>query len=411
MSALSKDLHERLRGKFNSLTMGRDDGAKTLVPDEAVFFEFEFAEGANDYGSVVVSILDEGSLKIYFKSDIVEEADAEGKGKWYDFLKDLRFFSSQNMLNYEAKNITKSRLDKADFDFLVGQSNSKDAIAMESKLYGSRQKSYQDLNGAKLIVQHTKTVDEEKMGSRSRNISAIYIENSLGERLRFENNYLPGARAMARHVSNGGYQNDEYGEHVSEIMAEMSELKTFVRGVKRDDYVTEDSQEIIDLATDRYYGLKSTLESISKQKGYVDYFENYEPHAIEVEEDDINDLRTKLTREVFDDRLESSLGAVSRAMKISEKEGDVDFNTFKKWKKEAERRGFTISGDESGATATDADGKEMGAWGKDSQFAGTSSEEMGYLEFDTDDMGIGDFELPTELTLCQAVNGPIKAWI
>ena len=80
--------------------MGRDDGAKTLVPDEAVFFEFEFAEGVNDYGSVVVSILDEGSLKVYFKSDIVEEADAEGKGKWYDFLKDLRFFSSQNMLNY-----------------------------------------------------------------------------------------------------------------------------------------------------------------------------------------------------------------------------------------------------------------------------------------------------------------------
>ena len=35
-------------------------------------FEFEFAEGANDYGSVVVSILDEGTLKVYFKSDIVE---------------------------------------------------------------------------------------------------------------------------------------------------------------------------------------------------------------------------------------------------------------------------------------------------------------------------------------------------
>ena len=399
MSVLSKNLHERLRGKFNSLTMGRDDGAKTLVPDEAVFFEFQFTEGANDYGSVVVSILDEGALKVYFKSDIVEDADGEGKTKWYDFLKDLRFFSSQNMLNYEAKNITKSRLDKGDFDFLVGQNKSKDAMAMESKLYGSRQKSYQDLNGAKLIVQHTKTVDEEKMGSRSRNISAIYIENSLGERLRFENNYLPGARAMARHVSNGGYQNDEYGEHISEIMAEMSELKTFVRGVKRDDYVTEDSQEIIDLATDRYYGLKSTLESISKQKGYVDYFESYEPHEIEVEDDDINDLRTKLTREVFDDRLEGSLGAVSRAMKIKEKEGDVDFNTYPKWKKEAERRGFTVSGDESGATATDADGKEMGAWGSDAQFAGTSSEEMGYLEFDTDDMGIGDFEVPEKLNL------------
>ena len=400
MSALSKDLHERLRGKFNSLTMGRDDGAKTLVPDESVFFEFQFTEGANNYGSVVVSILDEGSIKVYFKSDIIEEADADGKRKWYNFLKDLRFFSAQNMLNYEAKNITKSRLDKADFDFLVGQSKSKDAIAMESKLYGSRQKSYQDLNGAKLIVQHTKTVDEEKMGSRSRNISAIYIENAIGERLRFENNYLPGARAMARHVSNGGYQNDEHGEHISEIMAEMGELKSFVRGVKRDDYVTEDSQEIIDLATDRYYGLKSTLEAVSKQKGYVDYFENYEPSDIEVDENDISDLKTKLTREVFDDRLESSLGAVSRAMKIREKEGDVDFNTFNKWKKEAQRRGFRVDGDNLGAQAVDQSGEQQGGWEKDPQFSGTSSEWAGWLEIEDDDtIGIGDYQLPEKVDL------------
>jgi len=400
MSALSKDLHERLRGKFNSLTMGRDDGAKTLVPDESVFFEFQFTEGANNYGSVVVSILDEGSIKVYFKSDIIEEADADGKRKWYNFLKDLRFFSAQNMLNYEAKNITKSRLDKADFDFLVGQSKSKDAIAMESKLYGSRQKSYQDLNGAKLIVQHTKTVDEEKMGSRSRNISAIYIENAIGERLRFENNYLPGARAMARHVSNGGYQNDEHGEHISEIMAEMGELKSFVRGVKRNDYVTEDSQEIIDLATDRYYGLKSTLEAVSKQKGYVDYFENYEPSDIEVDENDISDLKTKLTREVFDDRLESSLGAVSRAMKIREKEGDVDFNTFNKWKKEAQRRGFTVDGDNLGAQAVDQSGEQQGGWEKDPQFSGTSSEWAGWLEIEDDDtIGIGDYQLPEKVDL------------
>jgi hypothetical protein len=380
--------------------MGRDDGAKTLVPDESVFFEFQFTEGANNYGSVVVSILDEGSLKVYFKSDIIEEADAKGKSKWYDFLKDLRFFSSQNMLNYEAKNITKSRLDKADFDFLVGQSKSKDDIAMESKLYGSRQKSYQDLNGAKLIVQHTKTVDEDKMGSRSRNISAIYIENAIGERLRFENNYLPGARAMARHVSNGGYQNDEYGEHISEIMAEMSELKSFVRGVKRSDYVTEDSQEIIDLATDRYYGLKSTLEAVSKQKGYVNYFENYEPSDIEVDENDISDLKTKLTREVFDDRLESSLGAVSRAIKIREKEGDVDFNTFNKWKKEALRRGFTVDGDNLGAQAVDQSGEQQGGWEKDPQFSGTSSEWAGWLEIEDDDtIGIGDYQLPEKVDL------------
>ena len=407
MSALSQDLYERLRGRFNSLTMGRDDGAKTLVPDEAVFFEFGFKEGVNDYGSVVVSILDEGSLKVYFKNDIVEEADEAAKDKWYDFLKDLRFFSAQNMLNYETKNVTKSRLDKADFDFLVGQSNAKDNVAMESKLYGSSQRSYADLNGAKLIVQHNRAVDEEKMGSRSRDIRAIYIENSLGERFRFENNYLPGARAMARHISNGGYQNDEYGEHISEIMAEMSELKSFVRGVKRDDYVTEDSQEIIDLATDRYYGLKSTLESISKQKGYVDYFENYEPAEIEVDENDINDLRTKLTREVFDDRLESSLGAVGRAMKLSEKK-QGEFFDFGKWSRSAKSAGAEIEGDVTSARAM-KDGVEIGSWSQDSRDLegpkmSSDIKEPGYGEINMGggDRGEGDartFELPASLEL------------
>jgi hypothetical protein len=316
MSVLAQDLHERLRGKFNSLTMGRDDGVKTLVPEEAVFFEFEFTDGGEDFGSVVVSILDEGSLKVYFKNDIIDGAGSGVKRKWYDFLKDLRYFSSQNMINYEAKNITKTRLDKADFDFLVGKSDSKEKVAMESKLYGSKQKSYQDLNGAKLMVQHHNTVDEDRQGSRSRDIKAIYIENSMGERFRFENNYLPGARAMARHISNGGYQNDQQGEHISEIMAEMSELKGFVRGVKRDDYVSEDAQDVIEKATERYYGLKSTLESVSKQRGYINYFENFEPHEIEVDENDVNQLRTRLTREVFDTRLENSLGAVSRAVKL-----------------------------------------------------------------------------------------------
>ena len=94
MSVLAQDLHERLRGKFNSLTMGRDDGVKTLVPEEAVFFEFEFTDGGEDFGSVVVSILDEGSLKVYFKNDIIDGAGSGAKRKWYDFLKDLRYFSS-----------------------------------------------------------------------------------------------------------------------------------------------------------------------------------------------------------------------------------------------------------------------------------------------------------------------------
>jgi len=351
MDTTARDLFEKLKGQFKNLTLGREDGTRTLIPGETSFFEFDYHNDESKLGSVVVSLVDESSLKVYFANNIMDNADTESKDNWYGFLRGLRKFATQNMLNYEAKNISKQRLDKGDFEYLSKQNKTEEELTMESKLYGSRQKSYQDLNGAKLIVQHTKTVDEDKMGSRSRNIRAVYIENSDGERFKFENNYLPGARAMARHVSNGGYPRDEFGTHISEIMSEMTELRTFVRGVKgKDDYVNEDAQDIIEKATGRYYGLKSTLESVSKQRGYTDYFENYEPTAFEVSEDDINDLKTKLTREVFDGKLENSLGAVSKAMKyndqLQEKKSDGEYNDYPQWEKAAKReKADIIDGD------------------------------------------------------------------
>jgi hypothetical protein len=215
------------------------------------------------------------------------------------------------MLNYESHNVTKERLDKKDYQFLTQRNQDE---VMENRLHGTSQKSFLEQGTAKLIIKHSKTVDETKMGARSRNISAIYIENSEGERFKFANNYLPGARAMARHVSNEGHTRDDRGAHIVEIMKEMQDLKTFVRSAKREEYVNEDAQEVIDAATDRYYGLKDTLKAISSAKGYSDYFENWVPGAVEVDENDIEDLKQKLTREVYDDRLTDSLPSVRRAM-------------------------------------------------------------------------------------------------
>ena len=412
MDTTARDLFEKLKGRSKNLTLGREDGTRTLIPNEASFFEFDYHNDENKLGSVVVSLVDEGSLKVYFATNIMDDANSESKDNWYGFLGGLRKFSTQNMLNYEAKNISKERLDKRDFEYLSKQNKTEEELTMESKLYGSRQKSYQDLNGAKLIVQHTKTVDEDKMGSRSRNIRAVYIENSDGERFKFENNYLPGARAMARHVSNGGYPRDDFGTHISEIMAEMTELRSFVRGVKgKEDYVTEDAQDIIEKATGRYYGLKSTLESVSKQRGYTDYFENYEPTDFEVSEDDINDLKQKLTREVFDSRLEGSLGAVGKAMKHStqlQEKKSGDFYDWDDWSRSAKQNGAEIKGDISGAVAI-VNGKEIGEWNQDdadvtgdkiaSRFKKPGYGELNVDDGDRSDSAEREFTVPDSLEL------------
>ena len=400
MDTTAQDLFDKLKGQFKNLTLGREDGTRTLIPGEAVFFEFDYHDDESKLGSVVVSLVDEGSLKVYFADNIMDDADSEVKDHWYSFLRGLRRFSTQNMINYEAKNISKQRLDKGDFAYLAKQNKTEEELTMESKLYGGKQRSYQDLNGAKLIIQHHNNVDEDKMGSRSRNVRAVYIENSDGERFKFENNYLPGARAMARHVSNGGYPRDEFGTHISEIMAEMTELRSFVRGVKgKDDYVNEDAQDIIEKATGRYYGLKSTLESISKQRGYKDYFENYEPTNFEVSEDDINDLKQKLTREVFDSKLENSLGAVSKAMKHStqlQEKKSGDFYDWDDWVRSAKQNGAEIEGDISGAVAI-VNGKEIGEWNQDEQDVtgdkiASRFKKPGYGELNVDDGDRSDTE-------------------
>src|SRR6056300_1695139 len=316
---ISEELFDKIRSRVANIKLGNSEGEVTTDPSQARFFEFNFKHRDLPVGAVTISINEEDKLQVYFPNSMVEDADSSTSDAWYGFLKELSKFSARNMLNYETHNVTKERLDKKDYQFLTQRQDE----VMENRLHGTSQKSFLEQGKAKLIIQHSKSVDETKLGARSRNISAIYIENNQGERFKFANNYLPGARATARHISNEGYTRDERGMHIVEIMNEMQQLKQFVRSAKSNNYISEDAVEVIEAATDRYYGLKDTLKAISNPKGYEDYFENWAPDVIEVEENDIEDLKTKLTRQVFDDRMADSLPAVSRALSLK-KEAKMD---------------------------------------------------------------------------------------
>lgn len=318
MSQISKEIFDKIRTRFSNVTLGDEQGMTTLDSDQAVFIEFDY----KNKGNVVVNLQDD-SVKIYFNDDMISEMDSEQSDNWYAWLRNMRKYAHSNMLNFEVKNINKQRLDRKDFEYLVKNSGQQDGLTMESKMYGSKKKSYQDLNGARMIVKHARTVDEEKRGARSRNISAVYIENDQGERFKFPNTYLPAARAMTRHISNDGYPNDERGKHILDIMAEMMDLRKFSRRTKRQEY-TEEAREIIGDATDRYYGLKNTLEGMKKQTGYESYFENWAPDQIEVDENDLEDLKIKLTREVFDDELSDTLTNVGKASKMGKQRRTED---------------------------------------------------------------------------------------
>lgn len=86
-------------------------------------------------------------------------------------------------------------------------------------LYGSTKSSYQKIGGAKVIVRHSTAVNEEKRGSRTRNIRHVFVETSDGERFKIPHQNLHAARSIAYHLNNGG----NYGDHAVNKMVSIAE--------------------------------------------------------------------------------------------------------------------------------------------------------------------------------------------
>ena len=112
-------------------------------------------------------------------------------------------------LGFKPKDIEKLELEQGDFEFL-SQVNT----VQESNMHGTSKTSYNKLDKTRMIIRHSKPVNESVLGARSRNIDVIFIENAQGERFRFPYTYLQGARAIQMHVAKGGNPYDAIGESI-----------------------------------------------------------------------------------------------------------------------------------------------------------------------------------------------------
>lgn len=313
----SEDLFQKLRSRFSPISMGDENAEETADPAEARIFNFMYKEGDNEIGYVSISIIDNRSFKVYFGTDIID--NMEVKTDWYAFLRDLRMFAKRNLMSFDARDLAKNQLEPRDFKFISKQDGTykdHEVAVSESVMFGSRRKSYQTTESAKLIVNHRKSVDETKPGARSRYIESIYIENAEGERYKFPYNYLTGARSMLSHVSEGGTPYDDIGKHIVGMVKEMKDLSKFARRTKK--YAMEDEQagSIRDKVVERFQNLKKQLGAISVKENYKKFVEAFKPS--EDEEDDVEQLKERFTRQVFDPQLEDTLPAVNRALKEAE---------------------------------------------------------------------------------------------
>ena len=325
---IATDLFYKIRSRFTGLKLGAETGEITINPEEARFFDFDYMEGEQPIGHVSISLAEPNSMKVYFSNGITESMDAPQKSKWYGFLKELRMFAKRRLLNFDTRDISKDNLDKRDYAFLSQYSQPKpttntaiqnpvgESIMSESQLYGTKTVSYQKLENTRLIIKHSQALsDDMQPGARSRNISALFVENQDGERFKYPFIHLSGARAMQRHVANGGKPYDEIGESIIRMSEEIAQLKSFGNYVVRNDLMNSDTNGIVERSSEQLNRLRETISRLSKQSHYEAYRESFQAQSpMEVPQDVVEDFTEKFTVKNFKEDIASVFPVLYRLM-------------------------------------------------------------------------------------------------
>ena len=330
---IATDLFYKVRSRFSGLKLGAESGEITINPEQARFFDFDYTEGQTPIGHVSVSLAEPNSMKVYFSNGITEGMDDGQKTNWYGFLKELRQFAKRRLLSFDTRDIAKDNLDKRDYQFLsqnaqpkpqtnmvqkpVGESTMSENIMSESSMYGSKTMSYQKLMDTRLIIKHSHAVmDDTQPGARTRNISALFVENQDGERFKYPFIHLAGARAMQRHVANGGLPYDELGESITKMSEEIAQLKSFGNYVVRNDLMNSDTNSVVERSTEYLNGLREQIKALSKQSHYEAYKENFQAYdSEEIPQDVVEDFKQKFTVRSFKEDIATVFPVLYRLMK------------------------------------------------------------------------------------------------
>lgn len=299
---IADELFNKIRGRFPSITIGNDNGEVTNIPKQARFFDFEYKEGNKSLGKVSVS-LDEKTISVMYSDDFAENEDTATRQNWYAFLKELRQFSRKRLLNFDTRNITKSNLDKRDYKFLAINRSGEDTM-VESKMYGTSRTSYQDVGNARLAIKHNQPVNQMMPAGRTQHIESIYIESAEGERFKYPYRHLNGARAMARHVGEGGKPFDDFGSHITSLSEELSKLKKFKTYMGRSSVMAEGLNDYLDAVNERIDTVKSAIHGLQRETYYKEAIAGFTvPVMEEVPTDVAENWIDQLTIRQFNEEL------------------------------------------------------------------------------------------------------------
>jgi hypothetical protein len=153
-------------------------------------------------------------------------------------------------------------------------------------------------------------------GARTRNISALFVENQDGERFKYPFIHLAGARAMQRHVANGGLPYDDLGKSIIKMSEEIAQLKSFSNYVVRNDLMNSDTNSIVERSAEALNRLREQVVKLSKQSHYEDYKANFQLQPdIDVPQEVVEDFTEKFTVRNFKEDIKSVFPVLYRLTK------------------------------------------------------------------------------------------------
>lgn len=217
LNMVAREVFQTLRSYDYTVEMFDEDSNRVYEPEEARRF-YATPEG------ILVAVIDEGDnsrirLCIGPSTNLVDIIGLNDT---------LRTTATKFNLLYKLSQMTRD-INIKDFATLSsvneGQMGEK-TMNLTEGMYGTTRSSYLKLENARMIVRHSKKIDENVFGSRGRHVESIFIENAQGERFLFPTRQMAPARAMTQHVNQGGSFADEVGAQITRMAQDFSALAT-----------------------------------------------------------------------------------------------------------------------------------------------------------------------------------------
>jgi len=338
LDKISLALFDKIRSRFDSVNIGDEKAQRITDPESARFFNFDYvSDNGENFGNVTISLIDENSLKIYYGSNITDALDEDQSKEWFGFLRDLKNFARRNMLTFDTRDINRSNLDLKDIRQQAGTDATfnKDELAIsEGRLYGmgnNKRVSFGDVGKHKLIIKHRDQIDPDKRGDRARQIEHVFIETPVGERFLLDHNNLHGARALARHLNEGGTIGDEGSMFINGMVQEMASMRHFVRAMRNRTFEDTETTGMVEAAMHRYNEVKENLKKFQSRRGQ-ELLTNMLDYNQDIEETvDIAELRERFVKKIYDDRFNEALPYVYKAYQNRKRMNTSETAEFESW--------------------------------------------------------------------------------